>query len=313
MMGNFLPIKKVAELSIEDREKYYASVRKYCEALKVNIESKKISKRIIAQLAPHLRNYKMEIYGEENIPKDDSAVYICNHSNSHDFFTLHEAFGSMNRNVTPFGASDDLTFCSLLMFKLGDVTLIDRNDKMSSLNGLMQFSQKVTEGEDGIIFGEATWNLHPYRVMQGIKTGGVQAAVIAKTVVIPTIFEYVEVPELVDKEKDLYSRVIVEFGKPVVIKQDDNIIEKTKLVQSTMEQMRSELWKKLGIMRNSLDDVNKEIYLNHTYNKKFNAFGFEYDSASESKYLAKDQNGNIENEYTLDKDGNFVPGVTPKK
>ena len=312
-MADFLSIKQVASLSDEDREKYYSMVRNYCESLKVNIESKKISKKIISLLAPNLRNYKLEIYGDENIPKDDSAVFICNHSNSHDFFTLHEAFGSMNRNVSPFGASDCLDFLSLQMFKLGDVTLIDRNDKKDSLDGLMTFTQKIVEGEDGIIFGEGTWNLHPTKPMQGIRTGGVQSAIISKKVIIPTIFEYVEVKDIVDKEKDLYSRCIVEFGKPIIVKQDDNVIEKTILVQKTMENMRLELWKKLGIKKDSLDDINKDVYLNHTYNKKFNAFGFEYDSEYESQYLAKDKDGKVINEYTLNENGEFVPGVTHKR
>ena len=79
-----------------------------------------------------------------------------------------------------------------------------------------------------------------------------------------------------------------------------------------MENMRLELWKKLGIKKDSIEDINKDIYLNHTYNKKFNAFGFEYDSAYESQYLAKDENGQVINEYTLNDNGEFVPGVTSK-
>lgn len=313
MINEILSVKQLDSLSIEDKERYYKLLREYCETLKVDIESKKISKKIISLLAPHLRNYKLEIYGEENIPKNDSAVFVCNHSNSHDFFTLHETFDQLGRNVTPFGASDCLNFLSLQMFKLGDVTLIDRNDRESSLNGLMKFTEKIVEGEDGIIFGEGTWNLHPVKPMQGIRTGAVQTAAISKKVIIPTLFEYVEVPDIVNKESELYSRCIVEFGKPIVVNIDDNIIEKTKLLQSTLEEMRLNLWKKLGINKNSLNDINKEIYLNHTYNKKFDAVGFEYDSEYESQYLAKDKNEKVENEFTLNENGEFVPGVTHKR
>lgn len=313
MINEILSVKQLDSLSIEDKERYYKLLREYCETLKVDIESKKISKKIISLLAPHLRNYKLEIYGEENIPKNDSDVFVCNHSNSHDFFTLHETFDQLGRNVTPFGAADCLNFLSLQMFKLGDVTLIDRNDRESSLNGLMKFTEKIVEGEDGIIFGEGTWNLHPVKPMQGIRTGAVQTAAISKKVIIPTLFEYVEVPDIVNKESELYSRCIVEFGKPIVVNIDDNIIEKTKLLQSTLEEMRLNLWKKLGINKNSLNDINKEIYLNHTYSKKFDAVGFEYDSEYESQYLAKDKNEKVENEFTLNENGEFVPGVTHKR
>mgnify|MGYP004621757797 FL=1 len=313
MLQKFLSIKELELLSTEEKEKYYQMVREYCNLIKVNIESKKISKKIISLLAPHLRKYKLEIYGDENIPKEDSAVFICNHSNSHDFFTSQEVFNQLNRNVTPFGASDCLNFLSLQMFKLGDVTLIDRDDRESSLNGLMNFTKKVIEGEDGIIFGEGTWNLHPIKPMQSIKVGGTQSAIIADKVVIPTIFEYVEVPDIVSKENEIYSRCIVEFGKPIIVKSEDNIIEKTKLIQFTLEEMRKNLWKKLGIKRESLDDINKQVYLNHTYMKKFKGLGFEYDSDHEFQYLLKDKQGNYENEYTLNENNEFVPGITHKK
>ena len=77
--------------------------------------------------------------------------------------------------------------------------------------------------------------------------------------------------------------------------------------------MRIELWEKLNIKRRSLDDINKDVYLNHTYLKKFEALGFEFDSEHEFKYLLKDKNGEYENEYHLDENGNFVPGITHKR
>ena len=77
--------------------------------------------------------------------------------------------------------------------------------------------------------------------------------------------------------------------------------------------MRLNLWKKLGIKKESITDINKDVYLNHTYLKKFDAFGFEYDSDHEFQYLLKNKNGEYENEYKLDEEGNFVPGITHKK
>lgn len=313
MINNFKSIKELDSLSLEQKEFYYSELKKYCDLLKVNIESKKISKKLIALLAPHLRNYKLEIYGDENIPKDESAVFIANHSNSHDFFTTQEVFSEIDRNVTPFAASDCLDFISMQMFKLGDVTFIDRGDKSSSIDGLMSFSKKIIEGEDGIIFSESTWNLHPTKPMLDLKVGGTQSAIISKKVIIPTVFEYVEVPDIVEKEKELYSRCIVVFGKPITVNYDDDLIMKTKQVQTELGEMRRDLWKKLGIKKENITDVNEEVYLNHTYLKKFDAFGFEYDSDHEFQYLLKNKKGEYENEYTLNEKGEFVPGITHKK
>lgn len=308
-----LSSKEVEKLDEKTKKEYFEKLKEYSRSLKTNDYGKEISKKLISRIAPMLRNYDLDIIGRENIPSEPGAVFMCNHSNSHDFFTIHEVFNELGRPVTPFGASDCLDFFTLQLFKAGDVTLIDRSDKKSSIDGMMEFSKKIIDGKDGVIFGEGTWNLHPIKPMQPIKVGGTQTAIIADTVVVPTIFEYVEIPDIVTKEKDLYKRCIVSFGKPIVVKAEDNMFQKTKEIQSTLENMRLELWKKLSINKNSIDDINKEIYLNHTYIKKYKALGFEFDSDHEFQYLIKNENGQYENEYHLDENGNFVPGITPKK
>lgn len=311
-MVNWLSVKKLDMMSDIEKEKYYQDIRNYCRFLQTKNNSKRINKKLIAMIAPCFRNYNLEIYGDENIPGDDSAVFVCNHSNSHDFFTTHEVFGKLKRNVTPFGASDCLSFLCLQLFKAGDVTLIDRNDKKSSLDGLMYFIKKVMQGKDGIIFSEGTWNLHPVKPMQDIKAGGTQAAIIARKVIIPTVIEYVEVPDMVQKESELYLKCIVEFGKPMIVQAKDNILEKTREIQTKLEKMRRNLWEKNGIKRNSLSDVNPYVYRNHTYLKKFKAFGFTFDSAYEYQFLLKDANGTYENEYVINENGKFVPGIIEK-
>ncbi len=68
--------------------------------------------------------------------------------------------------------------------------------------------------------------------------------------------------------------------------------------------MRRTLWAEFGIIKNSLDDINKDIYLNHLYLKKFKAVGFKYNSEHESRFLIEK-----ENEYCLNMEGKFVPGL----
>ena len=47
MLQKILSVKELELLSTEEKEKYYQMVREYCNLIKVNIESKKISKKII--------------------------------------------------------------------------------------------------------------------------------------------------------------------------------------------------------------------------------------------------------------------------
>ena len=84
---------------------------------------------------------------------------------------------------------------------------------------MYELTGKLLHGDTCVIFGEGTWNLHPYKPMQNIRIGGVKAAAIAGVPIVPVILEYVEVPGLCSREKDLYSYVnhtwLKKFGTPL--------------------------------------------------------------------------------------------------
>jgi hypothetical protein len=79
-----------------------------------------------------------------------------------------------------------------------------------------------------------------------------------------------------------------------------------------MIENRLKVWKEYGIIHKIDGQESIMNYLNHTYVKKFGALGFTFDSKSEEKFLLFLENELRANEYTLDKDGNLVPGVTEK-
>lgn len=304
--------KEVESMSHEQKREYYTILQKECLLHKPKEDSGYIIKKLLFHIAPLLRNYKLEIYGDENIPLNDSAIFICNHSNSHDFFTIIEAFGKIGRKVSPFGASDCLNFWTKQLFKLGDVTMINRKSKNSSMYGMMELCNKILNGKCGVVFGESTWNLHPILPMQPIKIGITNIAKITEKVIIPTVFEYVEVDSVCEKENEIYEKCIVLFGHPISVSIEDNIFYKTKEIQAIMEDMRKNLWKQLKIEKESLDAINKDIYLNHTFLKKFDALGFVYDSKYEFQFLLNADKGLIANEFCLDQNGNLVLGITNK-
>lgn len=309
---SFLTGKEIENMTSDQKRDYYSGLQKECLLHKPKKESSNAIKKFLFHVAPLLRNYDLEIYGDENIPLNDSAVFICNHSNSHDFFTIIETFGKIGRTITPFGASDCLNFWTKQLFKLGDVTMINRNSKDSSINGMLEFSKKILRGKCGIIFGESTWNLHPTLPMQPIKIGITNIAKITGRIVVPTIFEYVEINNVCEKESEIYEKCIVFFGQPIRVLIEDNVFYKTKEIQAVMENMRRELWSQLGIKKESLDDINKDVYLNHTFLKKFRALGFVYDSKYEFQFLLNADKGLTTNEYCLNQNGELVPGITAK-
>lgn len=311
-MPKDLSNNKLESLPIKERIRYFENLKEYCKELNYSRKnSKSIIKPMISKVFPILRNYNYEIIGEENIPSDGKCLFICNHSNSHDFFTAQEVFKKLGTNVSVFAAEDDLNLLSRFIFKYCDAVLIDRNNKESTKNGILDLSSNLFD-IPGVIFGEGTWNLHPYKPMQQIKIGAAKIAAIAEVKVIPTIFEYVETTKICDKEKELYTNCIIKFGNPISISREESLIEQTNHIQTVLEEMRLDLWKDLNILKTSIKDVDQQLYLNHTYLKKFGAFGFNYDSANEEKFLFSKNNERIENEFYLNERNEFVPGITQK-
>lgn len=307
----FISNKELENLSLKDKIKYFNTLKNICINNKVSSDNL-IVDSVVTKISPFLRNYNYEIIGKENIPSDGKGLFVCNHSNSHDFFTAHEVFNKLGTNVSVFAASDDLGLATRFIFNSCNAVLIDRNSRESINEGIIKFSSNLIAGIPGVIFGEATWNLHPFRPMQQIKIGSAKISAITELPIIPTIFEYVEYPKVCRKEKELYSKCIVNFGKPIIVSRNENLVKQTNNIQFVLEKMRLSLWKEIGTERSSILDINKEIYLNHTYLKKYDAFGYTYDSLGESKYLFSNNKQPVENEFCINEKGEFGPGVTKK-
>lgn len=303
MSGRLKSMKEVEKYTLSEKKRYYTSLKNICHHMK---NASMSCNGVISFIAPALRKFEIEIRGCENIPASN-VLFAANHSNSHDYFVTKEVFSKLKRKITPLGARDGLNILAYLVFRMGDVTFIDRNDKKSTEKGILKFCSKILAGKDGIIFGEGTWNLHPIRPMLKIKTGAVQISLITEKPIVPAIYEYVEVPTKCNKEGELYTKCIVQFGKPIYTAIGENIYEQTEKVMQVMIAMRKNLWEELGINRNSISEINKDVYLNHLYLKKFKAIGFKYNSRWESQFLV-----DKENEYFLNENGEFVPGILEK-
>ena len=305
-----LSSQELENLSISDRKDYFIKLREECLSIRDN--QLKIGQGIIKSVYPALRGYKLELEGVENIPKDSNVIFIVNHSNSHDIFTAYEVLSALERKGSVMVATDCLTPITTEIFNFSDATLLSRRIKEERQASIFGLSHKILEGKDGVIFGESTWNLHPILPMHNIKKGGSIISAITQAPIVPTIFEYIEQEGPVKSEWGLYKKCIIRFDKPIIINPDISLISQTGIVKSNMINMRSKIWRDYGVKRDNLCDVDPLTYINHTYIKKFKAFGFTYDSQKEQEYLLFLNGEPRENEYTIDNEGNFVPGITSK-
>ena len=296
-----------------ERKQYFDQLRVYCSGLN-NKHDYKITatQKIMAGINRKTRPFDLEIKGVDNVPKGN-CLFVGNHSNTHDAFITAEVLCAVGKPACFLAAIEGLSFIELQLFKSARATMIDRTNKESSNEGLLVFCGKIINGDCGFIFGEGTWNLHPVKPMQDIKIGAAKVGAITGVPIIPIIYEYIEVPYICRKEKDLYSKCIAQIGKPIIIDSSVSLIEQTMKIQTVMEKMRRKLWAEFDVKRDNLNDINPSVYVNHTWLKKYGTPLFEFNSAEENKIL-RNADGRIpENEYFIDDGGVFKPGIIKKE
>lgn len=300
--------EEIENLSTTERIKYYTNLKEKCKNLQPEKQNKYI-KNIATIFFPYIRSFSYELIGINNIPQNKTCLFVLNHCNAHDYYIIEEVFALLKREINVFIANDGLTFFANFLCKYANVTSINRYDKSSIENGIYNFSNKLINDIDGVIFGEGTWNLHPYKIMHQIKLGAARLGAITNCVIIPTILEYFEISEKCVKENEIYTKCLVVFGKSITISPTKNLITETNKIQQELENLRYNIWQKYKINQKKL---SPEVYINHTYLKKFGFPGCEYDSEKELNFLYFPPNTLRENEYTLNEFGQFVPGITKK-
>ena len=308
---NLLSNDVLEQMSSSQKKEYYEKLKNEC--LLYQNDALQIGQTLIHCFYPFFRSYRLEIEGEENIPKDSNALFVVNHSNSHDIFTAYEVLSSFGRSGSVMVATDCLNPITTELFSISNATLLDRRIREDREKSVFSLSKKILDGCDGVIFGESTWNLHPILLMHHIKVGASKIAAITQVPIIPTIFEYIEKEDYFESEDKLFDRCIVRFGKPYMVSYCDSLLEKTEQIRNEMIEMRKDILSSCGIQKDSMQDIDPSLYVNHTYLKKFKAFGFTYDSLKEQEYLLFLDGEAKENEYCLDENNRFVPGITEKK
>ncbi len=311
-----MPYSIEKNLGLKEKKQYYNSLRNYCKYLSSLNESPNvmsIGQDLISTFyMKKFYNQLLEIDGINNLP-NEPFILLCNHSTAHDIFSMYIALEKLGLPVSVMVATDCLNPLSRLVFRTAKSVLFNRNDKISSQNSVLEASAALFSYKNVAIFGEATWNLHPTKVMHDIKKGGSMIGAITGCPVIPTILEYVECPNMVEKENEIYQKIILRFGTAHYVSYEDDIVFQTCEIQKEMEKMRKQIWIENNICRDNFSYIDSKLYLNHTYLKKFGVFGFTYHSDYEAKFLRSNNGGAIENEYCLDEYSNFIPGVTYQK
>lgn len=268
------PIKSPTEiLDMGDtaRREYFNRIKTYSNGVPFTTHAGLLYKTLPTVMV-NFQNYELDIDYEglrraisicEQTPFK-SGIFTVNHSNSHDGPNMHSVLSHEGLIVSLLVASDPLSPILKKVFENVNSTTIDRKSADSKYDGTMEMLHRLICGQYIVIYPESTWNLHPTRPMQGVKRGAIFLGAASNQPVIPTIMEYIEIPELFTKESKMYRKVVIRFGEPIFVKQNVNIDLQASELEKTMAEMRKQIWDNEGINRNSLNEMNPLVNANHT-------------------------------------------------
>ncbi len=138
--------------------------------------------KFIAKRAIWGGNIKLEVYGVENVPKEDGFMYYPNHQGLFDSLTF---FASSPR---PFAAVIKKEAKNIILLKqviqATGTLAMDREDVRQSMQVINQIAEEVKGGRNYLIFPEGHRSREGNKV-QEFKPGSFKAAQKAKCPIVP--------------------------------------------------------------------------------------------------------------------------------
>lgn len=146
---------------------------------------------------------KIEVYGEENIPKEDGFVFFPNHQGLFDVLVFFDVC------PRPFSFVMKKEVRNIILIKQVadaiEALAIDREDIRQSMTVIQTMTEEVKKGRNYIIFPEGTRSRTPNKPID-FKGGSFKSAVKAKAPIVPCA--------LIDTYKPFDEKSI----KPVTVK-----------------------------------------------------------------------------------------------
>lgn len=127
-------------------------------------------------------NIKIEVHGQENVPKEDGFIYYPNHQGLFDVLTF------LHTSPKPFAfvikkEAKDLILIKQVIAATGSLVM-DREDLRQSMQVINQVAKEVQEGKNFLIFAEGHRSRNGNKLLD-FKGGSFKAAQKAKCPIVP--------------------------------------------------------------------------------------------------------------------------------
>jgi len=189
----------------------------------------------------YLFGLKVEVRIPESVKNDSPVVYVCNHQNSYDIFTIANA---VLPNTVSVGKKSLkwIPFFGQMYWLTGNI-LIDRKNTNKAMNTIALTAKKIREKNISVwLFPEGTRSKG--RGILPFKTGAFRTALQAGVPIVPVCASNMH--KKVDLNRWNNGKIIIEFMEPILIEDmnKDNIRtltnEARELMKAKFEQLNTE-------------------------------------------------------------------------
>lgn len=149
---------------------------------KVSIEQSFAFIKKVTKAANRAGKVNIEVYGIENIPKEDGFIFYPNHQGMYDVLVFLDSCPKVFSFVAKKEARN-----LFLIKQVGDclgALAIDREDIRQSMKVILKMSEEVSKGKNFLIFAEGTRNRNG-NIPGEFKGGSFKAAYKAKCPIVP--------------------------------------------------------------------------------------------------------------------------------
>ena len=213
---------------------------------------------LMRMVFPFLRNFKVNIQKEEELPRDGVLIIMQNHCNFYDSMVLEKA---MKDNFYCCFASDEPRgTIQGWGFEATGVVWVNRNDKESRVKASQTLVELLKNGCNLSWCPEGLWCLKDNKLLLHISRGLAKAAIAGaeynKVYIVPlvTTYEY--------DDNDKVKRAEVTLGKSVLVTKD---MDDKKLTEQLEDIMWTIKWNQMEKIAAESENTIPYEFEGHTY------------------------------------------------
>lgn len=255
-----LSFKEENKLNRDERLKYFKELRKYllnssCDNLTKG--SLKICPKINKKIRMILNKFCGYDIVVEGIEKIDGLVGIYAHT--HQSKCDHINLIASNPNHTIILNSAVLSKLYKCVLSINGVLYVDKSDKDNKNKAKIEIVKLLLQGKSVTIFPESAWNCSPNKLHLPLYIGLVDIARKTQVPIIPVVQEYVYDEVKVDGIERI-KKVYIHYGKPIYVKEDDDLFAKLEEYSESISTMRWNLIEKKGLFKR--EELSNIYYIN---------------------------------------------------